>query len=466
MALFNLFQKKKCAECLRPIKDRAFEWNSKPYCKECYDRKVTLSRQTGQDTAVKDTAPNGLHLGEFSYTAADRRQIKAAGSRHMPPALNNTEAQLHLLKQLSAVMDITVTELKTAYAWNIPEGLSNEQREQRFITALVETILSVDHTLAVINPDYLRKKASDATAEELVRAWVVLDYYSTALKPEHTQNIQHFRDYIHSMILRLEALDKSGLVPPVKIRGTEIHIDSAALFQWLNSNPLTPQYELLDSIPLAEKEPALSLYEDGVLTRTYCLQTEGDEDFSGKYFLISVRLGTQGRPTVPVAQIDGFISDTPESRRMTTNDIGYRMEGHFLVCGGDATKQRMEMNRGQDLPMKALKYPGYTTPSNIRLIGICPDCGKSFTFHGYAFYMAQNEVAYSDDGLDCCEITDHITDWSAWSYKTDGKTFRYFNSFCCPHCMAPYIDYKKYPQNKVFGVSGCVHLGRKAYRTE
>ena len=76
----------------------------------------------------------------------------------------------------------------------------------------------------------------------------------------------------------------------------------------------------------------------------------------------------------------------------------------MVACGGEEGKQRYEMNRGQDLPMKALKYQGYTTPSNIRLIGVCPDCGKSFCFHGYAFYMAQSDVAYSDDGLDCCEI--------------------------------------------------------------
>ena len=47
--------------------------------------------------------------------------------------------------------------------------------------------------------------------------------------------------------------------------------------------------------------------------------------------------------------------------------------------------------------------------------------------------------------------------------EEDGKTFRYYNSFCCPHCGAPYIDYKKNPGMKQFGVSGCVHLGRKAY---
>ena len=165
-------------------------------------------------------------------------------------------------------------------------------------------------------------------------------------------------------------------------------------------------------------------------------------------------------------QVDGFISDTAEDKTMDTNDIGYRMEGYFLASGGVASKKRNEDLRGQDLVMKGLKYPGYTTPSRVRLVGFCPECKKSFAFHGYAFYMIQSDVAYSDDGLDCCEIREYNIDKENWSYETEGKIFRYYNTFNCPHCKTPYIDYKKYPKNKIFGVSGCVHLGRKPYHDE
>ena len=148
---------------------------------------------------------------------------------------------------------------------------------------------------------------------------------------------------------------------------------------------------------------------------------------------------------------------------MSREDVGYRMEGHFLACGGADAVRRYEMNRGKDLPMKGLKYPGYTTPSNIRLVGICPDCQRSFTFHGYAFYMMQSDVAYSDDGLDVCVIDEYNIEKESWSYEVDGKRFRYYNSFCCPHCGSAYIDYRADPGQKVFGVSGCVHIGRTYY---
>lgn len=278
--------------------------------------------------------------------------------------------------------------------------------------------------------------------------------------------------YVETLIRRnfgtpdqLKLANPFSLKEPVSISdGHSVHVDTVAFARYIKHHPECPRYEFCGTIPLIEKEPILCLYEDGVKTREYCLQTEGEEDFTGKYFLISIRLENHGYPAVPVAQIDGFISDTPDDRKMTLNDIGYRMEGHFLACGGVVGKHRYEMTRGQDLPIKALKYQGYTTPSNIRLVGICPECEKSFCFHGYAFYMRQSDVAYSDDGLDCCEIQAYEIDKESWTYETEGKVFRYYNSFNCPHCGTPYIDYKNHPENKVFGVSGCVHLGRKYYQ--
>ena len=252
---------------------------------------------------------------------------------------------------------------------------------------------------------------------------------------------------------------------PVTIQDGAVYIDSQGFFDWKKDNPQVPQYEKCGVIALTTKEPVITLYDDGTKVREYCLQTKDDEDFTGKYFLISVRVGIQGNPPVPMAQIDGFISDTQEERKITLGDIGYRMEGYFLSCAGAKAQTYYARMRGHDLPVKGLKYPGYTTPSNIRLVGICPECGKSFCFHGYAFYMAQSDVAYSDDGMDCCEIQEYQLDKDTWSYEEDGKTFRYYNSFCCIHCGEPYIDYKRYPEEKAFGVSGCVHLGRKIYRT-
>ncbi len=251
---------------------------------------------------------------------------------------------------------------------------------------------------------------------------------------------------------------------PVRFQGTKIYIDPLAFYEWKDRNPSSIQYEMQGALPLTKKQPVLTLYEDGKQTRQYCLQTEGDENFAGKYFHISVRLSSMGPMAILVAQIDGFVADTPDRCSFGYQHIGYRMEGHFLAYNGKLAELMYEKNEGQDLIGKGLKYPGRTIPSNVRLIGICSKCQKSFAFHAYAFYMMQNDVAYSDDGLDCCEVTQPVPDKENWAYTTEGKTFRYYNSFCCPHCGEPYIDYRKHPGNKIFGAAGCVHLGRKHFQ--
>lgn len=469
----------RCSTCLRPIEGTPHMTEGKPYCRECNLKRMQIISQMGgkrsapradskSDTpvpAAKKSIPHKeqppFHLGTFSYQDADRLKIRNVAVRFLPKTLSSAETQQQIFKWLSAVMDITVPELKTQFAWHIPEGMEEAEKKKRVQVAMIETILAVNQTLPALNPDFLVTKATGASGEELLKAWLVLDYYAFTIKPEFTANIRHFRDYIHSLLLANEEVIDEIL--PVTVEGTAIYIDSKKLLKQIVKQAPRSMFDCTGTMALKEREPEIFLYEDGVKTRTYCLQTEGDENFTGKYFHFSIRLSIQGEPAVPVSQLDGFVADSSDQSKMGDHDVGYRMEVHFLACGGEEAKQRAEMNRGQDLPMKALKYVGYTTPSNVRLVGICPSCSKSFAFHGYAFYMMQSDVAYSDDGLDVCEIHEQNIDKDTWSYEADGKTFRYYNSFCCPHCGEAYIDYQKYPQNKVFGVSGCVHLGRKAY---
>ena len=403
-----------------------------------------------------------LELGTYSFSDAERQRIKNIAVKYLPEDLGNPTAQRQILNYLSSVMSLTVVEMKTELSWDICEKIPEAHRKDEFDSALAETILAVDQSMTFQKPDYLKKRVADASPEELLKAWIALDYYSYVLKQEYTANIRHFRDFIHNRLLEFE--NNNDESEPVKTQGTQIYIDSAELMKWKKNHPLNDSFTFNGAVALSEKEPSLILYDDGIQTRNYRLQTEGDEDYTGKYFMLCVRLFDFGKPAAPVAMIDGFISDTPEARAMTTKDTGYRMESYFLSCGGEVGKKYYEMIKGQDLVQKGLKYKGLTTPGNTRLVGICPECNRSFCFHGYAFYMAQSDVAYSDDGLYCCEIQAYDIDKEKWSYEIEGKVFRYYNSFKCPYCGTPYIDYQKYPGNKVFGVSGCVLLGEKYYQ--
>ena len=97
-------------------------------------------------------------LGTFNFTEEDRQPLKNAALRYLPTALDTIEAQLSLLKTLSLVMEVSVVELKTEFSWKIPDAMPEEMKKERFTSALIETILSVNQTLGFLNPDFLIKK--------------------------------------------------------------------------------------------------------------------------------------------------------------------------------------------------------------------------------------------------------------------------------------------------------------------
>ena len=249
---------------------------------------------------------------------------------------------------------------------------------------------------------------------------------------------------------------------PISIKGSIIYLNSLAYVNWKQRNSDKPEFSFTGSIPIEEREPVITLVDDGDIACIYRLQTEGDEDFTGKYFNTSIRIFPFKGNNVLAAQVDGFIADTPEDTEFNTDKIGYRMEGYIMNCGGKDAEFVRSIIKGNDLVAKGLKYQGYTTPTNVRLVGFCPECKKSFTFHGYACYMIQNDVAYSDDGQQSCTFFYPEKIDKDVKFEFEGITYRYHNSFCCPHCGAPYIDYRKNPEMKQFGVSDCVHLGKKS----
>lgn len=264
----------------------------------------------------------------------------------------------------------------------------------------------------------------------------------------------------------LNCLNRCILGEPAEILGQEIHIRSEAYALWREQNP-SQQYSAKAIIPLQQKTPVLQLWEDGTHKHDYVLETLPEEDFTGKWFHIEVRLNAlklQRGDEVPVAQIDGFVADTQEQRPMRSGDIGYRMEGYVMDAGGIAAQLVRNQMRGNDLVAKGLRYPGYITPGNVRLVGVCTACGRSITFKGYNFPMMQADPCYSDDGTDVLELYDPNIDKENWSITKNGKTFRYYNSFACRHCGEPYIDYGRLKQNKRFGVLGCCYLDRSPYR--
>ena len=351
--------------------------------------------------------------------------------------------------------------------------LSGESREyfggERFPNVReavrLESLLSVqlNFLCITINKDALSERIMHLPDDQLSAAYLALrSFIDVAPQSDKPELLLMYCDMIAQALQAHGSKVPEPQPQPVRIQGQSILIDMNAVILWKNANPSEQYYAFYDAVHLTGREPVLKLYENGFPAGEYCLQAEGDESFDGKYFQLSVRIAPLGETRSLGVQIDGFFSDTPDSREMTSDDIGYRIQTHFLPYNA-AHEKSAQTIADKDLVMKGLKVPGYTTPTNVRMIGVCAKCGRSFAFHAYSFYMAQQDVAYSDEGLDVCVISDPQIDKGSWSYTEDGKVFRYYNSFNCPHCKAPYIDYKSYPNMKQFGVCGCVLLNRKAY---
>lgn len=436
-------------------------------CADCCEDSAASSVKPPLPSKKKDSSSGmpqakGFCLGEFNSNREDYQRLRNAGARYIPQKSGAIERTFLLLSYLSAIMDEQTMRrcMETKLEEERRHAESADSHDHRVFTDIA---LSVEVMLLNCKPESLKERVAKMDPESLLKAWCTLDYYAFFIKADFIKSILHLRDYIQDLLIGLEKNLSEDTFCAVSFRDCEVHIDTKKLMEWKKNHPLATKYEKKGALLLTEKEPKILLYEDGAKIREFVLRTENEEDFTNKYFLISVWITHHGNPAAMAVQMDGIISDTPQDRTLTWNDIGYRMEGCFLLVSGDASDQKYEMMRGRDLEMKALKYQGLTTPANIRLVGVCPECGKSFAFHGYAFYMAQDDVVYSDDGLDVCTVSSYEIDKDK-VYEVEGKKFRYYNSFNCPHCLKPYIDYKKYPEMKKFGVSGCVHLGRKYYK--
>ena len=360
---------------------------------------------------------------------------------------------------LSGIMDVSAIKLNVQFT-------DDEDQAKAHILASADSVALLEQYIQSQKKEELIAHVQKASLEDLMKAWSALDYCVWLIKgnTQLTVNIQAYRDYILSNIVaRREEFLKEEIVP-VRVQDANVYLQVSDFFMWKFLHLDVSEFEYKGVIALTEKQPTIHLYENEELVQDYVLQVQKNEDFSGKYFLMSVRLHLGNRVNIAVCQIDGFVADTNEDVKFTIEHVGYRFEGYLLKAGGHLAKKAYDEQRGKDLYAKGLRYPGYITSSNVRLLGVCPACGKSFVFHGYNYPHAQCEPAYSEDGLDTYEIADPTIDKETWSVEKDGKIFKFYNSFNCPHCKESYIDYKKYPDMKVFGVLGCVHLGKEAYR--
>lgn len=154
-------------------------------------------------------------------------------------------------------------------------------------------------------------------------------------------------------------------------------------------------------------------------------------------------------PTLP---LDSFQQGTT---------LGIRLQPFYLPeCEGDPSELI-----GRGLFFRGLHFSGVVTPGNVSHIAICDMCRRSFRFQSFHAGFSNLMYFYCESGIHTLVVSSDaegapqlLTDSShqlikAFEAKLPpcercGKHFGYFNSFRCPRCSAPYIDFQRYPSQR------------------
>ena len=87
------------------------------------------------------------------------------------------------------------------------------------LAALATAVVMINLDMVKQPAGYLQMKVEQAGFEQLIKAWLALDYFAYLAKVGVTGNIRAFRDYIHHVIrTKYPTLhDPAGLAPVKRI---------------------------------------------------------------------------------------------------------------------------------------------------------------------------------------------------------------------------------------------------------
>ena len=239
----------------------------------------------------------------------------------------------------------------------------------------------------------------------------------------------------------------------ITIKGSDVYLNKPTLFGKKSG-------EHFGVIHLKQAVPMIRVYENKSLRRSFLLETLTiNPDLSGQYFHISIRLQQNG-----AVMIDGVVSKYPDKHPTLQDEDfeGIRFQPFFLNTADPMISQQLI---GNGVFAKGLHYAGQVTPTSIRVICVCDKCNKSFTVQHVHAGFSRCQYFYSEASKQTLlvpyerfdnmpiqlqrTVDDNIicTIESKLPLPAAGNgEYRYYNSFCCPHCFSPYIDFQKNKQ--------------------
>lgn len=253
----------------------------------------------------------------------------------------------------------------------------------------------------------------------------------------------------------------------VEIQGNRIFIDNQ------NGN-VGKEFEQGLVFSLTGSTPEINVYENEVPVRTFRIDPLlSNKNLAGQYLHGSIRVLSSS-----AVLIDGIISRSVKTFSKWT-DADYeavRFQPFFLSDKNDNNIRLI----GKGLFERGLHFSGVITPSGVRSICICDNCRLSFTLqHFHAglsevqyFYSAnsketlivpynaiENLPAQLQESIEANEL--EILENNLPKPSNADGMFKYYNSFKCPSCLTPFIDFKRHKEIRAHEYYGNVHINEK-----
>jgi hypothetical protein len=265
---------------------------------------------------------------------------------------------------------------------------------------------------------------------------------------------------------------KSRVVP---IRGEPV------LRAFLNDQQLC---EIRRAALPAEEQPSARLRgEEATLTfidsaggkHSYDLVSVIEE--GGRWLEFSIRVG----PTHAV-QADCLIGTdgrpTPEAFDAGTAN-GLRFQPFYLPeCSGKPAELV-----GRGLFFRGLHFSGVITRGNVSLLCVCDLCSRSFRLQSFHAGFSNRVYFYCSNAPHTLTASAYLEDAPPLLNPPDpsalarfeaglpdcarcGGNFRYLNPLRCPNCLGPYLDFRRYPQDRPIEYYGNCLYGEAAQEME
>lgn len=208
---------------------------------------------------------------------------------------------------------------------------------------------------------------------------------------------------------------------------------------------------------LLQPIPEINVFENDQLIRCYKIETiRNNPDLTGQFLHSSIRVLANSS-----VMIDGIISKDDVTFPDWTDDK-YEAVRLQPFCLSNRNESNIQLI-GKGLFERGLHFSGTITPSSVRNVCICDKCNRSFTIQHFHAGFSDVQYFYSSDSAETLivpydaidnlpvQLEEEINNSALKTVEANLPTpskgtgaFKYYNSFKCPHCLSPYIDFEKY----------------------